>query len=77
MQRFATVILFSLLIIYSFESSAANYKTIKLHPDYDHDKYGTEPKDIIKEFRAYIANFDSDDDDDGISTHVDHDRAGR
>ena len=44
---------------------AADYKPIQIHPDYDHDKYGTEPKDIVKEFRAYTANFDSDDDDNG------------
>ena len=65
MQRYITVVLLLFLIFYSFESSAADYKTINLHPDYNHDKYGTEPKDIVKEFRAYMSSFDSDDDDDG------------
>ena len=31
---------------------------------YNHDKFNTEPKDIIKEFRAFVTSFDSPDDDD-------------
>lgn len=33
---------------------------------YQHDKYGTKPKDIVRVFRAYITSFDSDDDGDGM-----------
>lgn len=32
---------------------------------YRHDRYGTKPADIIREFRAFTTSFDSDDDDDG------------
>lgn len=46
-------------------ATAAKLKPIDLHPDYEHDKYGTEPVDDLHEFRAYITSFDSDDDDDG------------
>jgi DNA/RNA endonuclease G (NUC1) len=35
---------------------------------YEHDKFVTEPKDIYKEFRAYVVSFDSD--DDGIATGI-------
>lgn len=43
---------------------AAGPKPIILHPDYNHDKYGTEPVEIKREFRAYTLSFDGDDDDD-------------
>lgn len=44
---------------------ATDYKRNVIDPSYRHDRYGTLPRDIIKEFRAYITSFDSDDDDDG------------
>jgi len=56
---------FAGLVICSSALLAADYKPIEVHPDYDHDRWGTEPKDIVREFRAYITSFDSDDDDDG------------
>ena len=36
-----------------------------LDPTYSHDKFGTKPLDILREFRGFIVSFDSDDDDDG------------
>lgn len=43
----------------------AEPKPIVLNPSYNHDKYQTLPRDIIKEFRAYTISFDSNDDNDG------------
>jgi len=42
-------------------------KPIVLDPAYHHDKYNTQPKDLIFSFRAYMVSFDSNDDnnDDG------------
>ena len=55
-----------LVLLFVFTSSAfgTDYKPIVLDPSYEHDKWGTEPKDIIREFRAFTASFDSADDDD-------------
>jgi len=44
---------------------AADFKPIELNPAYDHDKYITQPKDIVRVFRAYMTSFDSADDDNG------------
>lgn len=35
-----------------------------LDPSYRHDRFGTLPSDIVREFRAFTTSFDSDDDDD-------------
>ena len=34
-------------------------------PGYRHDRFQTMPKDIFREFRAYVTSFDSDDDNNG------------
>ncbi len=34
-------------------------------PGYNHDRFGTEPRDLFREFGAFVASFDSEDDDDG------------
>lgn len=47
---------------------AASYKPIVLDKSYQHDKWGIQPTDIIKQFRAYTVSFDSNDDD--ISTGI-------
>ncbi len=60
MKRFAILIILVLLPAIAF---AAKFKPIELHPSYNHDKYGTQPRDIFMEFRAYITSFDSEDDD--------------
>lgn len=46
-------------------SHAADFKRIVLDPSCEHDKWGTQPVDVKKEFRAYTVSFDSADDDDG------------
>ena len=38
-------------------------KPIALHPDYDHNRFGTAPVDLERAFRAYTVSFDSADDD--------------
>ena len=40
----------------------ADYKPIELSDKHNHDKFNTEPDDIIKVFRAYIVSFDGKDD---------------
>jgi len=44
-------------------SSATDFKKIELDTSYRHDRFKTQPPDIIKEFRAYTTSFDSGDDD--------------
>jgi len=36
-----------------------------LDPSYDHDRWRTQPRDIIRQFRAFTLSFDSADDDNG------------
>lgn len=38
------------------------YMPIILNKDYDHNKFGVEPSDLIYRFAAYTSSFDSDDD---------------
>jgi DNA/RNA endonuclease G (NUC1) len=61
MKRFALL----LVLLFALPVSAADYKPIVLDPSYSHDKFGTTPVDIKREFRAYTVSFDSADDDDG------------
>lgn len=48
--------------------AAPDYKPEPPHPDYVHDRFGTEPRDIVLEKGAFLASFDSD--DDGIALGV-------
>ena len=43
----------------------AEFKPIVLNPKYNHDKFVTTPRDLFREFRAYVTSFDSSDDDNG------------
>ena len=47
----------------SMNLEASELRPIVPHPDYRHDRFDTEPKDIVRRFRAYTTSFDSDDDD--------------
>ncbi len=49
------------VLLLAFETGASEYKPIVFDPNYSHDKWGTQPKDIIREFRAYTTSFDSKD----------------
>ncbi len=56
----------SLLILLAYGAvQAQQLKPIELDASYDHDKYNTQPKDIVREFRAYTVSFDGRDDDNG------------
>ena len=46
---------------------AAELRPVVLHPGYRHDRFDTQPKDIVRHFRAFTSSFDSDDDDNGDS----------
>jgi len=67
LNNIPTLVLSVLLLITS-QVHAAKYKDIEHHPDYEHDKFVTEPTDIVRNFRAYMTSFDSGDDDDGDGT---------
>ena len=54
-----------LILLFSNSLHSAKLKPIVLDPTYQHDKYNTQPKDIIRSFRAYITSFDSNDDNNG------------
>lgn len=65
-MRMQRTILIALLFVLSITSvSGTDFKKEVIDPSYQHDKYGTQPKDITRVFRAYMTSFDSDDDDDG------------
>lgn len=46
-------------------ASAQQMRPNTLDPSYRHDRFGTEPRDALREFRAFVSSFDTDDDDDG------------
>lgn len=64
MLRYQALALLGALALYT-GLIYADPQPIVLDPSYDHDKYHTLPRDIIREFRAYTTSFDSDDDNDG------------
>ncbi len=39
---------------------------------YNHDRFGTMPQDLFREFGAFVSSFDSNDDDDGDGTNDIH-----
>jgi DNA/RNA endonuclease G (NUC1) len=60
MYRFLLV----LVLLFAPVSRAAELKPIVIPPGYEHDKWATQPRDIVKEFCAFTVSFDSADDDD-------------
>lgn len=49
-------------------ATLAGPKPIVLDPAYNHDRFETEPREIVREFRAFTVSFDSLDDDNGDGT---------
>jgi len=49
----------------TIEAPGKRYRPIVMHPEYEHNKWGIEPSDIIYNFAAYTTSFDSDDDNNG------------
>lgn len=43
---------------------ASGMRPIVLDPSYNHDRFNTQPKDVIRMFRAFTVSFDGPDDDD-------------
>jgi endonuclease G, mitochondrial len=54
-----------ILIILCTPIAASDYKPIVLDHSYNHDKFLTQPAEIVREFRAYKVSFDGPDDDNG------------
>lgn len=54
-----------LLLFTTIAAQAQQLKPVVLDESYQHDKYNTQPKDIVREFRAYTVSFDGKDDDNG------------
>jgi len=52
------------LMLMVFWSPAFSEKPIVLDPTYQHDRFDTQPKDIMREFRAFTVSYDSKDNDD-------------
>ena len=52
---------FILVLLLAFAAGALGYKPIIPDPNSSHDRWGTRPRDIIREFRAYTTSFDSKD----------------
>ena len=59
-QMFKCIIIITLFFVLA-PWAIGQPKPVELEPGYEHDKYVTEPQDIISEFRAYTSSFDSDD----------------
>lgn len=53
-----------------------DYKPIIPAEGYKHDKFNTQPKDIVRKFRAYTVSFDSEDDSDGDGDMEENDKLG-
>ncbi len=47
---------------------AYDLKPVVLNPDYKHDRFNTQPKDIARFFRAYTVSFDGADDNNNDGT---------
>ena len=61
-------LLFVPVLVVSDPAQATDYKEIVLAPGYEHDRFDTRPRDLMKEFRAFVTCFDSPDDDNGDGT---------
>ncbi len=49
----------------AIEAPGKRYRPIVLHPNYNHNRWGIEPSDIVYNFAAYTTSYDSDDDNNG------------
>jgi endonuclease G len=53
------------ILCLTIQATATDYKPIDLADTYQHNRWGTEPKERIKTFRAFMSSFDGPDDDTG------------
>lgn len=55
---------FAALGILSFlPAVATDFKPITLRPDYDHDRFVTQPRELVRQFEAFVTSFDTKQDD--------------
>ena len=54
---------FVIVLLCALQLVATDFRTVVLDPTYDHDRWGTSPQDIVRQFRAYTVSFDSKDND--------------
>ena len=63
MKKIALITTFYILLT-QITLIASDYRPIVLNPDYNHDKWQTQPRDHIFKFAAYTVSFDGADDND-------------
>lgn len=63
----SSIIISILFLIAPYSLFAAELKPIVINPEYNHDRWQTQPQDQIFKFAAYITSFDGDDDNDNDS----------
>ena len=63
-MRYLKMFFLCSLMLMAFWSPALSEKPIILDPTYQHDRFDTQPKDIVRQFRAFTVSYDSKDDDD-------------
>lgn len=51
------------LLVGASSAFGTDYKPITLRADYDHDRFVTKPKEIVRQFEAFLSSFDGKDDD--------------
>ena len=62
------IILFTVLCSAVYGVKRPGLKPVILDPTYHHDRFNTQPKDLVFLFRAYMTSFDSNDDNNGDGT---------
>lgn len=70
MKPITSLLLFLIIPGLSFaqttvKAPGAGYKPIILNNNYNHNKFGVSPSNLVFQFSAFITSFDSDDDDNG------------
>lgn len=72
------ILLFAIMPVYADKAKdGTRYKTIDDPPaGYEHDKWMTQPRDLMFEFKAFTTSFDGDDDSNGDAEINDKDKLG-
>jgi hypothetical protein len=67
-KKILTLIMVCITLSFSGYSFAYDLKPVVLNPEYKHDRFNTQPKDIARFFRAYTVFFDGADDNNNDGT---------
>ena len=62
--RMIVIMIVSAVATVSSTTVIAGGKPVVLDPSYDHERFHTQPQDVIRRFRAFTVSFDSLDDND-------------